>query len=145
MGQQHLVKWIWLWYCSPVQFLWVQNMLQPVTKFLLIIYWCHLLILCWIHIQSNHFNLLWNLQDLFYFCRVFCKSHVVHPSRAMMTLTNTYKLEDWVRWVLRWLIRPILALKDWLHVEQTREESIKPDVDELAALDLRSSRFSQKS
>ena len=61
---------------------------------------------------------------------------VVRPSRAMMTLTSTYKLGDWVRWVLRWLIRPILALKDRPHVEQTSEESIKPDIDELAALDL---------
>ena len=58
-----------------------------------------------------------------------------------MTLTNTYKLEDWVRWVLRCLIRPILALKDRPHVGQTREGSIKPDADELAALDLRSSCF----
>ncbi len=34
-----------------------------------------------------------------------CKEHwllfVVCPLRAMMTLINTYKLEDWVRWVLR--------------------------------------------
>ena len=44
-----------------------------------------------------------------------------------MTLTNTYKLEDWVRWVLRWLIRPtcILALKNWPHVGQTREGSMR--------------------
>ncbi len=54
---------------------------------------------------------------------------------------NPYKLEDWVWWVLRWLIRPILALNDQPHVGQTREESIKADVDEFAALDMRSSRF----
>ena len=64
----------------------------------------------------------------------------------MMTLTkppgqNPYKLDHWVRWVLRWLIRPILALNDRPHVGQTREESINADVDELAALDLRNSHF----
>ena len=46
---------------------------------------------------------------------------------------NTYKLEDWVRWVLRWLIKPILVLNERPHVGQTREESTKADVDELAS------------
>ena len=68
---------------------------------------------------------------------------VVRPSRAMMTSTNNYVLEDRVLWVLRWLIRPILALHERPHVGQTREESneSKAVVEELAALDLRSSRF----
>ncbi len=68
---------------------------------------------------------------------------VVRPSRTMMTLTNTYKLirRLGIRWVLR-VIRPILlALKDRPNVGQTGEESIRPDGDDLAALDLHNCRF----
>ncbi len=54
-------------------------------------------------------------------CGLCC---VVRSSWAMMTLTNTYKVEDWVRWVLRWLIRPILALKDSGHMLDRSEKRL---------------------